>query len=198
MNIFILDDDITRSVDYYCDEHVKKMVVESAQMLSTAQRVFALHRGRGERAKVINRKGRTVNQIILPEYNETSGMKMTDSVAPFYWVSNENHPCNQWIRENSANYEYLYHVYVALTHQYIRRYSKVNAASNIAYDLEDPPLGIQIDSKRTSFVQALPDAYKQDNAVDAYRAFYVYDKSKFASWERGVPAPDWFVEGLNK
>lgn len=33
MNIFILDNDIKKSVSYHCDEHVNKMILEAAQIL---------------------------------------------------------------------------------------------------------------------------------------------------------------------
>ena len=35
MNIFYLDDDIQKCVEYHCDKHVVKMILESAQMLCT-------------------------------------------------------------------------------------------------------------------------------------------------------------------
>lgn len=36
MNIFILDNDITKCAQYHCDQHVVKMILESVQMLCTA------------------------------------------------------------------------------------------------------------------------------------------------------------------
>ena len=36
MNIFILDEDIELCAQYHCDQHVVKMILESAQMLCTA------------------------------------------------------------------------------------------------------------------------------------------------------------------
>lgn len=36
MNIFILDKDIEKCAQYHCDQHVVKMILESAQMLCTA------------------------------------------------------------------------------------------------------------------------------------------------------------------
>ncbi|PKF61619.1 hypothetical protein CW745_09855 [Psychromonas sp. psych-6C06] len=36
MNIFILDDEITRCAQYHCDQHVVKMILESVQLLCTA------------------------------------------------------------------------------------------------------------------------------------------------------------------
>ena len=40
MNIFILDEDPTIAAQMQCDKHVVKMIVESAQMLSTAHRML--------------------------------------------------------------------------------------------------------------------------------------------------------------
>ena len=40
MNIFVLDQDPTQAAQLQCDKHVVKMIVESAQMLSTAHRVL--------------------------------------------------------------------------------------------------------------------------------------------------------------
>ena len=35
MNIFYLDDEITRCAQYHCDQHVVKMILESVQMMCT-------------------------------------------------------------------------------------------------------------------------------------------------------------------
>ena len=39
MNIFILDSNIKRCAQYHCDKHVVKMILESAQILSTVLRL---------------------------------------------------------------------------------------------------------------------------------------------------------------
>ena len=36
MNIFVLDDDITKCAEYHCDQHAIKMILESVQLLCTA------------------------------------------------------------------------------------------------------------------------------------------------------------------
>ena len=40
MNIFVLDRDPYKAAEMMCDKHVVKMILESAQMLSTAHRVL--------------------------------------------------------------------------------------------------------------------------------------------------------------
>jgi hypothetical protein len=40
MNIFVLSDDPVQAAQDQCDKHVVKMIVESAQMLSTVHRML--------------------------------------------------------------------------------------------------------------------------------------------------------------
>ena len=40
MNIFYLDEDPTKCAELHCDKHVCKMIIEYAQLLSTAHRVL--------------------------------------------------------------------------------------------------------------------------------------------------------------
>ena len=40
MNIFVIDKDPVVAAQEHCDKHVVKMIVESAQMLSTAHRIL--------------------------------------------------------------------------------------------------------------------------------------------------------------
>jgi hypothetical protein len=40
MNIFYLDEDPKICAQYHCDKHVVKMIIEYAQLLSTAHRVL--------------------------------------------------------------------------------------------------------------------------------------------------------------
>ncbi len=40
MNIFVLDEDPVISAQMMCDKHIPKMIVEAAQMLSTAHRML--------------------------------------------------------------------------------------------------------------------------------------------------------------
>lgn len=41
MNIFVLDRDVEKCAQYHCDKHVVKMVLEYAQLLSTAHHVLS-------------------------------------------------------------------------------------------------------------------------------------------------------------
>jgi hypothetical protein len=46
--------------------------------------------------------------------------------------------------------------------------------------------------KLTNFVQAMPEQYKNENAVVAYREYYLNEKARFAKWAYSE-TPDWFI-----
>ena len=65
MNIFILDKNPEISARMHCDKHVPKMIVESAQMLSTAHRLLD-----GEEYTALSKSGKSmVKHFRLPEYD---------------------------------------------------------------------------------------------------------------------------------
>ncbi len=43
MNIFVLDKDIRKCAEYHCDQHVVKMIRESAQLMCTAMNKKGMH-----------------------------------------------------------------------------------------------------------------------------------------------------------
>lgn len=54
MNIFFLDKSPMFSAQYQCDKHVVKMILESAQLLSTVQRIYNCHNDMLYKATHIN------------------------------------------------------------------------------------------------------------------------------------------------
>jgi len=39
----------------------------------------------------------------------------------------------------------------------------------------------------------MKDEYKKEDAMASYRNFYDVVKSRFAKWEKGRPAPEWYL-----
>lgn len=77
------------------------------------------------------------------------------------------HPCTLWAGETLANWAWLVEHGIALCAEYERRY--------------------------TPFVQAMPVQYKQaDDAVAAYRAYYLGEKASFACWKSPASPPEWW------
>jgi len=113
-----------------------------------------------------------------------------------------NHPCTKWVRKSAHNHFWLLQHANALCREYTRRYGKVHKTQEVIEwcDRNDPPwqdLGHPLDpwTGLTPFAQAMPDQYKvEDDAVQAYRNYYIGDKARFAKWKEPSLVPEWFSE----
>lgn len=154
MNIFYLDYDPYKCAELHTDKHVRKMIVETAQMLSTAHRV--------------------VDRDILSD-------EMSNAI---YKEAYKNHPCTVWIRESRQNYLYAFYLFDALLSEYEYRFGKVHASEylreylcHFPKQLKDkgftPPAQAMPDKYKMSFDPTL-----------AYRLYYRHEKSHLFQWTK--------------
>jgi hypothetical protein len=112
------------------------------------------------------------------------------SVCIPYKKTHVNHPCSRWVRASRSNYEWLCEFGLCLCHEYTYRYGRVHKCEAIIEQLSDMKPDVP-DAGWTPPAQAMPDAYKNhDDAVAAYRSYYVHEKSHIHKWTRRAP-PDW-------
>lgn len=108
-----------------------------------------------------------------------------------YKIAYKNHPCTIWARTTSDNYFWLYSHFIALCSEYTRRYGKEHLSFT---KLEEPlsylPSEIKLGGL-TKLPQAMPDEYKHENPVLAYRDYVIHEKH-YAKWEKGRDKPDWW------
>ena len=161
MNIFVLDLDPVVAARHYCDKHSPKMVVELLQQLGSS----------------VIRHGATPDMMPLTK-------KQTPLKGGYH-----NHPCTRWVGDSRANYVWAARHAVELCEEYTRRFGKTHFCEKGIRHLAEmsdmiPEGGI------TPFAQAMPDEYRDDDAVKAYRDYY--HSKTFAKWEKGTPAPDWW------
>jgi hypothetical protein len=115
-----------------------------------------------------------------------------------YKKTHWNHPCSIWVRESYQNYCWLYAHADELGYEYMRRYSngdplKKHKSHKVLHNYLPNEIKELPDIGLTPFVNCTP--YKDiDNVVEAYKKFYMIDKSKFACWNKSSPAPEWFVK----
>lgn len=189
MNIFYLDHDILTCARYHCNKHVVKMIVEYAQLLSTAHRVLD--------GKVISKElqGKIKNLILLDgEAVSIVGGKLSIINPKCYKVTHFNHPQAVWARKSSGNYQYLFALLLALLKEYERRYKRTHATERLVPFLSQSPQKI---TNAGFFLppQTMPDVYRKACPVDGYRTFYINEKAKFAKWPENE-TPFWFKDGL--
>ena len=173
MNIFVLDYDPNEAARMMCDKHIPKMIVETFQMLGSALR----------------RHGATDEQ-----------MPLTSKGKPLVG-GYKNHPCTIWAGETLDNFMWLGIHGMALCCEYQWRfvewigddYLKKHSCHNGIVHMVDVGMDIIPKGFKTPFAQAMPDEYKCEDAVDAYRQYYTMEKAYFAKWEKGRPAPYWWT-----
>lgn len=181
MNIFVLDESPVTSAQMMCDKHIPKMIVESAQMLSTAHRMLD-----GQQISKPSKSGkRTVKGYVHPNRNLD---------ATLYHAVHHYHPCTVWTMETKANYDWHFQHFLALSDEFVYRFGKKHlTAEKLSEVLKAAPINIS-DGGLTEFPQAMrafPECMVEGNPIQAYRNYYHFTKH-FAKWQRGRAAPYWW------
>ena len=178
MNIFVLDEQPEIAAQMMCDKHVVKMIVESCQLLSTAHHVLD-------------------GDVIMVDSGKKKYSTCVCTKKNICKATMIQHPCSIWVRQSKSNYMWLWKHAFALSHQYSARYNKIHAMHDMIMDgLYSYPTNI-VKGKLTPFVQAMPDEYKHENAVVAYRQYYIGEKIRFAKWKLGNE-PKWFKDKISE
>jgi hypothetical protein len=177
MNVFYLHKDPYEAARLMCDKHTPKMPVESGQMLSTVHRYCD-----GTETIKLNKAGRRMKHWYLDD-------SLKESLL--YKVAHLNHPSTIWTRQSDGNYAWHWHLFRAMLEEYTFRYGKVHKSSELLDILKTPPTNIP----KGDFApppQCMPEQYKQEDAVIAYRNYYIGEKAGFAKWQKGRSIPEWF------
>jgi len=162
MNIFVLDNDPCIAAQYNCDKHIVKMVLELFQQLGSA----------------VIRHGATPDMMPLTS-------KGTPLKGGYH-----NHPCTRWCGDSRENFLWACLHALELCNEYSKRYNKIHSCKKgieKLCEMDDivPSKGL------TNFAQAMPDEYRNTDAVTAYRTYYINDKKEFATWKMGNVPPWW-------
>jgi hypothetical protein len=179
MNIFILDNDPVIAAQEQCDKHVVKMIVESAQMLSTVHRMLD-----GVMERRPSKSGAMLQYWKLNDQRESI----------LYKACHFNHPSTVWTRESKANYQWHYKHFIALCDEYTYRYGKVHSTdTKLRIALQQIPTNIP-EKHMTPFKLAMgsnPECILED-AVESYRRFYETKQKRFTMVWTKRPVPKWF------
>lgn len=154
MNIFYINTDPIKAAQELCDDHVRKMQIESAQMLSTA-------------------------------HWETGG------TAP-YKRTHVNHPSTKWIRESIQHYEWVVEHGLEVCNEFIKRYGKHHKTQDVLEWLKTNKPNIP-DNGFKEPPQCMPDEFKKENTIEAYKEYYIKDKVKIKklNWNKLNNKPEW-------
>jgi hypothetical protein len=119
------------------------------------------------------------------------------SEAP-YKKAHFNHPSTKWTRESIHHYVWLVEHGLEICREFILRYGKHHKTQDVLEWLQANKPNLP-DNGFIAPPLCMPDQYKKDDAIDAYRNFYVKDKLavKKLDWKK-IPEkkPLWVSEYL--
>jgi hypothetical protein len=104
-----------------------------------------------------------------------------------YKPAHIKHPCTLWTHQSKYNFLWLCELGLALCDEYTYRYGKEHKCREVIMFCKSN-CDLISDVPRTDFAQAMPDEYKNPNAIEAYREYYRKAKSHIAVWsKRDIP-----------
>ena len=123
-----------------------------------------------------------------------SAHHMTGGTAP-YKLTHQNHPSSLWCRETKENYLWLYELAENLCAEYTFRTGKVHKTAEKIEMLKTPPT--LFFGRLTKFALAMPEQYKDEDPIKAYRNYYKNEKvfmkngKRMDTWTKRE-RPNWF------
>ena len=188
MNIFYLDNNPRVCAEMHVDKHCIKMILEYAQLLSTAHRVLD-----GTVVIGVSKTGRKQTRYILPNF--------LDNVL--YSATHISHPSAVWARHSVHNYMWLAELLEECCKEYTYRYGKIHKVessglmqtlkNNIPKNIPNQPF--------TEPTPAMPDHCKvPGDSIRSYHNYYFQEKSRMWSWKGKINSrklPVWLSDKIN-
>ena len=170
---------------FHVDRHVTKMVLEYAQLLSTAHRILD-----GTESVGLSKTGRKQIRYVLSDDREHT----------LYSATHINHPSAQWVRQSAANYMWLAELLEECCNEYSYRYGKTHKVesgglmqmlkNNFPKNISNQPF--------TEPTPAMPDECKvPGDSITSYHNYYWMNKQHLASWKGKInrrESPMWWRE----
>jgi hypothetical protein len=176
MNLFWLDLIAKVNAEYHCNEHLKKMPLEAAQMLYSALWKWDPN----------------------GKWRETAPFK-DNSTQRGYKLCQPHHPVTIWVAKSVRNYDHCVEYGLALCDEYVSRFGVILSVKKHLEFLRDNRPGRIPDLGFTAIPLCIykrqkgqPPTYEGDfNVVVAkHREYYRNDKKSFATYEP-ASEPTW-------
>jgi hypothetical protein len=179
MNIFYLSAYPDQCAEMHNNSHCSKMIIEYAQLMSTAHRVL----------DGIEYYGRTKNNRKIKRWKLNSELEYI-----LYKASHINHPSGIWVRQSRKNYLWLYELWTELNKEFMYRYDHDRSHESfrkLKEALYRPPMNMPY-GKWTEPTPAMPDDVKNESSLVSYRNYYIKYKQHLAKWKKREE-PHWYV-----
>lgn len=178
MNIFYTNSNPYICAKEHCNVHQNKMIIEYAQMLSSAHRILD-----GTKYTIITPRKKTIYEL----HDERQDI--------LYKATHINHPCSKWIRISNENYQWVYETLYHLCKLYYMRNQKHHKTSNLLSLLSESPMNIPIGTFTTP-PKAMPDEYKIGDTISSYKNYLCAKYHDWLTRERKMKV-EWYISKPN-
>ena len=178
MNLFFLDVDPKKCVEYHCDKHIVKMILEIVQMMYTAHIILKTKDLPSDHYKKIsNHLHPTAVWIRICNENYLYAAEVAYSIASEYKLRyNKTHSCEKhsiWLKNNLPSFDNI--------QDYSGSKKKIVFGNCDIFN----SLGM------TPIPLCMPDDCYLFDTIQSYRKYYLNYKTHFAKWTER-PIPYWF------
>jgi len=107
-----------------------------------------------------------------------------------YKTAYPKHPMTIWVGNSGGNFLWTMKLFKQLLNQYTLRYNKKHSTARI-FNLLDKRYKYwnELTGDFTTPPQCMPDEYKHEDYITAYKQYYIGEKKRFAKYT-GVDTPD--------
>jgi hypothetical protein len=184
MNIFVTDYDPIIAAENLADVHLNKIIIESAQMLSTY--IWWINGNKPD--NVPHQVTRSWTEKEKQKYKALTGLCL-----PCYG----KHDCNIWLRKDIKNVHWLHLHFIHLLLEYEYRKNKAHGCQKYEMSIYEYLKDVYPTStpRPDRHCLCMPDEFKTDDAVQSYRNYYIskqYSMKVPMIWTNSMP-PDWFI-----
>jgi len=110
------------------------------------------------------------------------------NTAP-YKRTHYNHPCCVWVRSSVHNYQWLLDYGEAIFTEFKRQRNKQHKSYEVLEWCKNNFQSLKLPNiPRTPFPLCMPDQYKDENHITAYRNYYKSEKLQLASSSYQIPS----------
>ena len=115
----------------------------------------------------------------------------TGGTAP-YKRAHKNHPSTIWTRQSIQHYRWLVKHGLEICSEFEKRYGKVHATKQVLLWCQDNEPSLP-NNEFTEPPQCMPEEFRKENTVEAYKNFYINDKVKVKQldWKKLNNKPEW-------
>lgn len=165
------------------------LTVKYRAVYAAAMNIFAVHLDPTTAAQSLCDKH--VVKMLLESAQMLCTVAHGQGINAPYKAVHAKHPCTLWAGESADNYRWLHAHAHALAAEYTHRYGRKHKSERVV-TLMQPDLMNLPDTGLTPHAQAMPEQYKHERTIIAYRKYYWFEKRRFAKWTNRTP-PSWWL-----